>query len=128
MKIEELASAWIDAKQAEQAAIDNRRRIEDDLVASLNIDERLDGTRTEDVEGKYQIKVVGRLNRKVDGDRLQEIAAEHGLSHHLSSLFRWKPEVNMTAWKAADAYVVKPLSGAITTVPGRPSFTISKKD
>lgn len=128
MKIEELASAWIDAKQAEQAAIDNRRRIEDDLVASLNIDERLDGTKTEDVEGGYQIKVVGRLNRKVDGDRLQEIAAEHGLSHHLSSLFRWKPEVNMTAWKAADAYVVKPLSGAITTVPGRPSFTISKKD
>jgi hypothetical protein len=128
MKIEELASAWIDAKQAEQAAIDNRRRIEDDLVASLNIDERLDGTRSEDVEGGYQIKVVGRLNRKVDGDRLQEIAAEHGLSHHLSSLFRWKPEVNMTAWKAADAYVVKPLSGAITTVPGRPSFTISKKD
>jgi hypothetical protein len=128
MKIEELASAWILAKQAEITAIDNRRRIEDDLVASLNVDENLDGTRVDEIPGGYQIKIVGRLNRKVDGDRLQELAAEHGLSHHLSSLFRWKPEVNLTAWKAADAYVVKPLSGAITTTPGRPSFTISRKD
>jgi len=128
MTLEELCSAWIDAKEAERLAIDNRRRIEDDLVATLGIDEMLDGTRVEELPGGYQIKVVGRLNRKVDGDRLQEIAAEFGLSHHLSSLFRWKPEVNMTAWKAADAYVVKPLAGAITTAPGRPSFTISKKD
>jgi hypothetical protein len=128
MTIEELASAWIEAKQAEQAAVENRRRIEDDLVATLGIDEMLDGTKTTEIENGFQIKVVGRLNRKVDPDRLQEIAAECGLSHHLSSLFRWKPELNLTAWKAADAHVVKPLSGAITTSPGRPSFTISKKD
>jgi len=128
MKVEELASAWINAKQAEQIAIENRRRIEDDLVATLGIDEMLDGTRTTDIDNGLQIKIVGRLNRKVDGDRLQEIAAEFGLSHHLSSLFRWKPELNLTAWKAADPFVVKPLSRAITTTPGRPSFNISKKD
>lgn len=128
MTLDELCASWIDAKETERLAVDNRRRIEDDLVAALGIDEMLDGTRVEELPGGYQIKVVGRLNRKVDGDRLQEIAAEFGLSHHLSSLFRWKPELHMTAWKAADAHVVKPLAGAITTTPGRPSFTISKKD
>ena len=32
---------------------------------------------------------------------LQEIAAEHGLEAHLSMLFRWKPEIDARAWKAA---------------------------
>lgn len=119
--------AWIDAKRREAEAVEERRRIEDQLVQELHIPESLDGTSNHEACG-FTIKVVGRMNRTVDSEKLQEIAAENGLSDHLGNLFRWKPEINAAAWKASAATITGPLSAAITTKPGRPSFTISKKD
>ena len=124
--LENLSQAWMNAKQNEQAAIDARRAVEDQLVKLLGVDPSDEGTDTREI-GLYQVKIVGRLTRKVDSDLVQEIAAEHHLSEHLPQLFRWKPEINMTAWKRADEKITRPLLGAITTTPGRPSFTIVKK-
>jgi hypothetical protein len=121
-----LYQQWIDAKVAEKAAIDLRRALEDELVAELGIPKTLDGTQNIEADG-YKVKVVGRLDRKVNSDKLQDLAAEHGLTQHLSSLFRWKPEVNATAWKSADPLITAPLQDAITTTNGRPSFTITKE-
>lgn len=117
---------WIDAKEAERAAIDRRREIEDRLVAEFEIPETLDGTRNIDADG-YKVKIVGRMNRKIDADALQEVALESGLSEYLSTLFRWKPDIIAAAWKAADASITDIFSSAITTEPGRPSFTIEKE-
>ena len=121
-----LYQQWLDAKEAEKAAIDLRRGIEDQLVADLGIAKNLDGTQNVEVEG-YKVKIVGRLDRKVNSDNLQDLAAEHGLTDHLSSLFRWKPEINASAWKSADPRITEPLLEAITTTSGRPSFTITKE-
>lgn len=121
-----LYQLWILSKDAEKTAIENRRSIEDELVAALGIEKTLDGTQNIETEG-YKIKVVGRLDRKVNSDKLQDLAAEHGLTQHLSSLFRWKPEVNASAWKSADPLITAPLQDAITTSNGRPSFTITKE-
>ena len=118
---------WLAAKEAEKLAVEKRRLIEDELVNSLKIDAAHEGVTSATIEG-YQVKVTCRIDRKVDADMVQEIAAEHGLSEHLSSLFRWKPEINMSAWKSADESITRPLAGAITAKPGRPSFTITKKD
>ena len=118
---------WINAKAGEAAAIKQRREIEDKLVKQFDIPENLDGTKKIDADA-YKIKIEGRINRRVNADKLQELAAEHGLTDHLSSLFRWKPEIAMTAWKAADASITTPLLDAITATPGRPSFTITVKD
>tara|TARA_R110002126_G_scaffold166155_4_gene313868 strand:+ start:370 stop:744 length:375 start_codon:yes stop_codon:yes gene_type:complete len=118
---------WINAKAGEAAAIKQRREIEDKLVKQFAIPENLDGTKKIDADA-YKIKIEGRINRRVNADKLQELAAEHGLTDHLSSLFRWKPEIAMTAWKAADASITTPLLDAITATPGRPSFTITVKD
>jgi len=120
-----LYQEWIEAKSAETAAVERRRDIEDALKANFNIAEALEGTETRK-EGEYTIKVVGRIDHKVDGDKLQELAAEAGLSEHLSSLFRWKPELIMAAWKASAPNITGPLAEAITAKPGRPSFTITK--
>lgn len=117
---------WIDAKEAERAAIERRREIEDRLVAEFEIPETLDGTRNIDADG-YKVKIVGRMNRKIDADALQEVARESGLSEYLSMLFRWKPDIIAAAWKAADASITDIFSSAITTEPGRPSFTIEKE-
>jgi hypothetical protein len=85
----------------------------------------LDGTVKKELEG-FTVKIEGRINQKIDADKLQVLAAEAGLSEHLSSLFRWKPEINAKAWGAAAEVVTKPLLGAITSTPGRPTFTITK--
>ena len=118
---------WLDAKETEKAAIAERRRLEDEMVQLLNIPKDLDGTKNFEVDG-IAIKVVGRLDAKVNSDKLQDLAAEHGLTQHLSTLFRWKPEINAAAWKSASTEITMPLLDAITTTNGRPSFTISIKE
>lgn len=119
-----LASAWLNAKEAEAKAIANRREIEDKMKSLIGIPDGLDGTETVKPDG-YIIKVHGRINRKVNADKLQELAAEAGLTDHLSSLFRWKPEINMAVWKSSDPAITAPLLGAITSEPGRASFAIT---
>lgn len=117
---------WLNAKQIEALAIKERRAIEDLMVKAFEIPENFEGTKNIEVE-TYKVKIEGRINRKVNADKLQELAAEHGLTDHLSSLFRWKPEIAMTAWKAADKAITTPLLDAITATAGRPSFTITKE-
>lgn len=121
----QLARQWLKAKEAESAAKAARQALEDQMAALLKVEH--EGTATTKADG-FEIKVTGRVNRRIDGDRLQELAAEAGLSDHLSSLFRWKPEVNLSVWKATDKAITTPLAAAITAEPGRPSFSITKKD
>lgn len=127
MSIKELAEQWLQAKQAEAEATEHRRRLEDMMVSEMQISEDFTGTRTHDSDG-YVIKVTGRINQTVDGDKLQEIAIENGLSDHLSILFRWKPEIAAAAWKACDDSIKRPLLLAVTSKPGRPTFSITTKE
>jgi hypothetical protein len=117
---------WLDAKHEEAKAVTLRREIEDEMVAFFAIPKDLNGTVNHEIDG-YKIKTEGRINKKIDADKLQLLAAEAGLSEHLSSLFRWKPEINTKAWNAANEAVTKPLLDAITSTPGRPTFTITKE-
>ena len=125
--IDDLAKNWLDAKSAEQTATDRRRELEDKLLLLAGIAENMEGTENVKTDGGYKIKITGRMSRKVDADRIQDIAAEEGSAEHLSSLFRWKPELNMTAWKNADKSITDPLLGGITTKPGRASFQITQE-
>jgi hypothetical protein len=124
--LESLSSMWLMAKTAEATAVADRRNIEDRIREITGLRDDVEGTETIKVTG-YKVKVVSRLDRKVDAEKVQDLAAEHGLTAHLSSLFRWKPEINMSAWKSADESITGPLSGAITTKPGRPSFSIEQE-
>tara|TARA_R110000868_G_scaffold30944_1_gene113823 strand:- start:32 stop:403 length:372 start_codon:yes stop_codon:yes gene_type:complete len=117
---------WMDAKKLELAAVAERRELEDLMIKELAVPKDLDSTLHCEAEG-YKIKMEGRINKKIDADKLQMLAAEAGLSEHLSSLFRWKPEINAKVWNAAAEVVTGPLLGAITSTPGRPTFTITKE-
>lgn len=121
-----LYQEWLEAKEDEKAAIADRRDLEDRMVKEFFVPSNLDGTKTFERDG-YVIKIVGRLDRKVNDDKLQDLANEYDLWGHLSTLLRWKPEVNVTAWKSADPSITKILQDAITTTNGRPSFTITKE-
>lgn len=117
---------WLTAKKAEAAAVAERRELEDQMVKEFGIAKDLDGTTKVEADG-FVIKIEGRINKKIDADKLQVLAAEAGLSEHLSSLFRWKPEINAKAWGAAADAVTGPLLGAITSTPGRPTFSITQE-
>ena len=119
ISLESLQLAWAIAKATEQNAQEERRTIEDQITLLLKVPADLDGTVTHGV-----LKITGRIDRKVDGDKLQELAREAGLTDHLSGLFRWRPEINRKAWDAADTSITGPLLGAITSKPGRPSFAL----
>ena len=124
----DIYAEWIACKDAERKAVERRREIEDEIIAHVGAS-NAEGTRTISIRATsdYEIKLVTRFTRKVDADLLQEIAAEHDLSEHLPTLFRWKPELNAKAWDKASDEITKPLLGAITTTPSRPSFTIVKE-
>tara|TARA_R110002153_G_scaffold162548_1_gene315108 strand:+ start:204 stop:575 length:372 start_codon:yes stop_codon:yes gene_type:complete len=117
-------SDWIDAKAAEKNAVELRRSIEDQLFNNFS-KHNFEGTIIINDDG-YNMKIVERLTNKVDGDRLQELATEAGLTEHLGSLFRWTPTINMAVWKAADSSITEALLGAVTTKANRPSFNIEK--
>lgn len=122
----DLYAAWIAAKEEERQAIETRRAIEDKILLSTALPSAFEGTKTVKAD-EYKIKIVGRFNRKVDSEKLQDIAAEHGLMNHLPHLFHWSVDINKAAWDAADAKITTPLLGAITTTPSRPSFSITKE-
>jgi len=124
--INQMAETWISFKATEAAVVKARRELEDEMLQALQIGV-LEGTETIK-HGSFVIKMVGRVEKKVDSEKLQELAAEAGLSDHLGSLFRWKPEINATAWKQADQSIITPLLGAITSTPGRTSFSIAIKE
>lgn len=126
MPLQKLSAEWIEAKTAEKDAIERRRLIEDEIVRILEIQETEERTRKLEAD-IYKIKITCRINRKVDGDLAQEIAAENGMEEFLPMLFRWKPELSMTAWDAVGDNVKQVFSRAITATPGRPSFYITKE-
>jgi len=126
-EIDELIAEWSLAKKAESEAIEVRRQAEDIMLKRLKLDGAFEGTENYEI-GRYKVKIVGRLNRKIDAEKLQILAHENGLSEHLSALFRWKPDINVAAWKATDESITSVLLDAITTTAGRPSFAITIKE
>lgn len=124
----QLSEAWLQAKEAERMAIEARRAVEDEFIRIFGIPEQMEGTYNAKTLTGHAIKVVSRLTRKVDADKVQELAAEHGLTHHLGNLFRWKPELNLTAWKATSPEITVLLADAVTVTASRPSFSITTEE
>lgn len=127
MELRELIETWTQCKKTEQMAVETRRRVEDQISEIVELNPQNEGTVVLDVD-KFKVKIVNRLTRKVDSDVLQELAAEHGLENVLSSLFRWKADIDMKSWKAAPPEVTSALVPAITTTAGRPSYSISTEE
>ena len=122
MSLDTLAQQWIDAKDAEAQAVAHRRAIEDELIALLG-EPKDEGTFNYEAD-QLKVTVTQRMTRRVDADLLQEIAIDAGLFDHLKDLFRWKPEINMRAWRDSDPAITGALAAAITTPPSKPSFKI----
>jgi|TARA_R110002020_G_scaffold426204_1_gene635578 hypothetical protein len=124
LDLDTASAEWLKAKEDEKAATERRRELEDHLLSLIGIPENLEGVENVETDKGHKIKITGRMSRKVDGEKLQEIAAEAGLTDHLPRLFRWKPEINLAAWKGTAKSITDRLLAAVTTKTGRPSFII----
>ena len=122
-----LYQEWIDAKEEERVAVEKRRALEDQMAETFQLNDQKEGT-TSIKDSGYTIKVVQRFNKTINADVLQDIANQEGLADQLSTLFRWKPEINKKVWDSADDSITRPLAGAITVKAGRPSFSITAED
>lgn len=122
-----LYQQWMEAKAAETDMTARRRALEDEMTKSLQITEDWEGSYTLK-DGGFKINVKRAFTRKVDDKRLTAIANEFGLQEYLSTLFRWKPEINLKAWKDTEPSVTDKLAQAVTTTPGRVSFKIEEEE
>lgn len=114
---------WRNAKQAEADATRIRRDIEDELVDRLRFNLTEEGTQSVERDA-FKVVCTTRMNRKVDAEKMHELAVDAGISDLLPTLCRWKPELNLKAWKSADESITKVLAASVETKPGRPSFKI----
>lgn len=126
MNTEELASKWLELKSLETRVKNERAEIENQLLEIGEIDEAQEGTKTIESRG-FAIKATCKMSTKVDANVLIDVAHENGLSDHLDTLFRWKPELNLKAWRATSPEITDVLKASITTKPAKPGFKITKK-
>ena len=122
-----LYQQWMEAKAAESEMTARRRALEDEMTKSLQITEDWEGSYTMK-DGGFKINIKRAFTRKVDGKKLSAIASEFGLQDYLPTLFRWKPEIDMKAWKDTEPSVTDKLAQAVTTTPGRVSFKIEEEE
>lgn len=122
-----LYQQWMEAKAAETEMTARRRAIEEEIAKSLEVPEDWEGSYTLK-DGGFKINVKRAFTRKVDGKRLTSIANEFGLQEYLSTLFRWKPEINLKAWKDTEPTVTDKLAQAVTTTPGKIGIKIEEEE
>ena len=122
-----LYQQWMEAKAAETEMTARRRAIEDEMAKSLQITEDWEGSYTMK-DGGFKVNIKRAFTRKVDGKKLSAIASEFGLQDYLPTLFRWKPEIDIKAWKDTEPSITDKLAQAITTTPGRVSFKIEEEE
>jgi len=114
---------WRVAKQLEQEATHRRREIEDQIKAFIGFDENREGNVALPFDGG-RVVVTARLDRKVDAQLARQLAAENHLEDWLDRIFRWKPELEVRAWRKAPEYITQIFAPAITTKPGRATFSL----
>ena len=64
---------WLLAKSVESEAAEARRALEDEMIQLLDVDLSNEGSNVNKPDG-YKVKTTVRINRTIDGDKLQEIA------------------------------------------------------
>ena len=125
--LERLLIEWRVSKQLEQEAVLRRRNIEDEIKAAIGFDERREGSETLPFNGGRMV-ITARLDRKVDGTLVRQLARTHNLDEYLHKLFRWKAELELRAWRKAPEHITQVFAPAITTKPGRATFSLEKGD
>jgi hypothetical protein len=119
--LQSIIEARIQAKRAEDEAIKVRRELDAQLADLLKDPNKQEGSVSQKVEG-YKVTVVYKLDRKVDGDELQnswdKIPAE------VQKAFKWSPTLSVSAYRELDDKAQKIVTKYVTTKEATPSVKI----
>jgi hypothetical protein len=119
--IEQLIAARLAAKRAEDAAIQARREIDEQITNLLRPADRLEGTVSEKA-GEYKVSVTYKLTRSVSTEDLQK--AWDKLTAEQQGAFKWKADVSVAALRKLDDKAQLGVSKFITSKPASPTITI----
>lgn len=123
LTISELVAARISAKQAEDKAIAERRRIDEQLAELLKNPEKSEGSISQKLEDiGLKLTITYKINRSVDSKKLQ--AEWDKLSAGAQAAFKWKPEVSVSELRKLEGIDATVASAYITSKPGAPSVEI----
>lgn len=124
MEIHELVAELYRVKQDEQNVRNKRMALESELARVIDVPDDWEGTKTNTV-GDYKVKLMRKMNVKIDGAKLTELASQHNLAPLLNTCFRWKPELNKREWDKVEADIKTKLSEAMEVTPGKASFIVT---
>jgi hypothetical protein len=119
--IEQLIAARLAAKRTEDAAIQARREIDEQITNLLRPADRLEGTVSEKA-GEYKVSVTYKLTRSVSTEDLQK--AWDKLTAEQQGAFKWKADVSVAALRKLDDKAQLGVSKFITSKPASPTITI----
>jgi len=123
LTISELVAARISAKQAEDAAIAERRNIDAQLAELLKDPNKPEGAVSQRLEDMgVKLTVTYKINRSVDSKKLQ--AEWDKLSAGAQAAFKWKPEVSVSELRKLEGIDATVAAAYITAKPGAPAVDI----
>lgn len=122
----QLIKEWDDLKaQVETVAkplIDKERALRQ-LVADVMFDEPHEGTNYVPLEGDWRLKLVYKLDRKIDEAMLSTVAAQLAEQNvSIDKLIKWKPEVTLKEYRELTAEQAKIFDQALVVKPGTPAL------
>ena len=118
------------AKKSEAAAKKIRMDLEDKLLAHPSVKKHLavEGTKTFSIKGGCGFKIVGKLNRNVDQDKIQGDDWSKLPVEIRETIFRWKAELNLAPFKALDKMNPKmaiKVGKFFVVTPGRSTISVT---
>lgn len=121
LNLQELINIRIAAKRAEEAAVTERRRIDEQIAELLKDPNKPEGSISQKLEG-YKVTVTYKIDRKADTDKLSADWAK--LSAAAQAAFRWKADVSTGELKKLTGKDAAAASAYITSKEASPSITI----
>lgn len=126
-RIEEIDSEIEPLKEETSRLIEQKLQLVRQMQELMGIPDTEEGT-TKLERKDFTVRLTRKFSRKVDAEKVQQIAREHGFDWHiLQSVFRWKPEINLKVWRKTSPRITELFSPAITTKPLRPTIKIERE-
>ena len=130
-----LEQQFLELKAMETEVKEKRYEVEAKIASAYNYDTLSGKSKkfiTENIEGdKYDVQFSASQVRKVNYDKLREIATQYGIPQaEIERLFRLKAEVNTSEFNALPQANKDILNSAITVQINKPTLKITtfKKD
>lgn len=125
-KISEAAAAWLDAKQAEEAA--NAKRIDAEQKLTALIEHKTEGATKMEV-GLYRITLTGKLTRALEAEKIDALATRIPIPV-LQRLVQYKPSLNLKELRYIEANEpqhYRVFAEALTIKPAKTAVSIELK-